>query len=69
MWYECRYEESNLEFHDLCYSVHCNDDCPDKLNLETDTINYYPDWAKAVIILIVISITGFSLVLKANDIH
>ena len=67
MWYKCHHEVGKLEFHDLCYSVHCNDHCPEKLNLMIETVTSYPDWAKIVVIVIVVSITAFSLIMKVKQ--
>ena len=56
-----------MKFHDFCYGVHCNNHCPDKLDLTMQIVIGYSDWAKIVIIVIVVSITAFSLLLKVKQ--
>ena len=64
MWYRCQDVVDNLEFRDTCYSIHCNHFCPDKLDFSSIERQLDYDWVKISVIVVVVSITVFSIIVK-----
>ena len=56
----------NLEFRDTCYSIHCNQFCPDKLDFSSIKGELDYDWVKISVIVVVVSITVFSIIVKVS---